>query len=261
METRICASTGLALVSSPVLALRTAKTSYGPLDPIVRQDGEGRERWSRYDTVGRTVYAADSRLTAYMELLAPYRTEIAEKRRALQPVANFLGKPLDELWNQVVAEWDEAGNMKATWLPRAFREGRGLYSVRFPDGWWVDVGSIETICALNEVFEDGFPTASGERIEHLTLSHLTSDDRVLTTAIASALRDELELDDGSLPLGIRFTSSHGHPSGQSGGCWAYWMRATDSGLTEPATVDFETAIGVDDGDLRAAMAHCKIKMR
>ncbi len=244
-----------------MLVLRTAKTSYGPLDPLMRQDGEDRESWSRYDTIGRTLYAADSRLTAYMELLAPFRTEVGQKRRALKPVADFMGMHLDKLWDQVVAEWDEAGNMKATWLPRAFREGRALYDLRFPDGWWVDVESTETISALNGLFPDGFPTASGSRIEHLTLSNLTSDDRVLTTAIASALRDVIELDDGSLPLGIKFTSKHGHPSGRSGGCWAYWMRAKDSGLTELAEVLGETAVEESDDDLRAAMAHCKIKTR
>lgn len=46
----------------------------------------------------------------------------------------------------------------------------------------------------------------------MTLAHLTGDDRVLTTAIATALRDDVTLDDGTLPLGIRFLSKHGHPS-------------------------------------------------
>lgn len=52
-----------------------------------------------------------------MELLAPYRTDVQGQRRALQPLADSLGKPLDELWEDIVGEWDQSGTMKASWLP------------------------------------------------------------------------------------------------------------------------------------------------
>lgn len=42
--------------------------------------------------------------------------------------------------------------------------------------------------------------------------------------IATWIREQV-LDDGSLPLGIRFESKHG-----GGHCWAYWLRRRDDGL-------------------------------
>ncbi|WP_157697084.1 hypothetical protein [Brachybacterium avium] len=196
-----------------------------------------------------------------MELLAPYRTDVSAQRRALQPIADAMGKNLDALWYDIVAEWDEAGTMKASWLPRAFREGRGLYTLSFPTGWWIDITATETITALEDLLPHPWPTAEGPLEEPLTLAHLTGDDRVLTTAIATALREEVTLDDGTLPLGIRFLSKHGHPAQGTGICWAYWMRYVDRGLDEPATIPHRTRIREDDADLVAVQTYCKIKSR
>lgn len=107
-----------------------------------------------------------------MELLAPYRTKIDAERRALQPVADFLSVPLDDLWRDVVTEWDEAGTMKASWLPRAFRDGRALYTLSFPNGWWIDITASETMAALNELSRGSWPTSHGMSDEPLTLSHI-----------------------------------------------------------------------------------------
>ena len=95
----------------------------------------------------------------------------------------------------------------------------------------------------------------------MTLTHLTGDDRVLTTAIATGLRDEVTLDDGTLPLGIRFLSKHGHPAQGTGICWAYWMRYVDRGLDEPSTITHRTGIHDDDADLVAVQTYCKIRSR
>lgn len=121
-------------MAGPDTAVRVARESYGPLNPVVRTAEEGVEAWSRYDTPGQTIYACADPVTAYMELLAPYRTDVNRERRALQPIADAMRMDLDALWDQIVAEWDEAGTMKASWLPRAFRDGRKLYTLRFPDG-------------------------------------------------------------------------------------------------------------------------------
>lgn len=196
-----------------------------------------------------------------MELLAPYRTTVNTERRALQPIADAMGKDLDELWRDIVTEWDEAGTMKASWLPRAFREGRTLYTLRFPTGWWIDITATETITALNDLRSHPWPTVQGPLEEPLTLAHLTGEDRILTTAIAGALRTDVTLDDGTLPLGIRFLSKHGHPARGTGGCWAYWMRDVNSGLTEPTTITHQTPIPENDPDLAAVQAYCKIKSR
>lgn len=258
---RVCAQTGLALTSGPVDAVRIARESYGPLDPVPREEGADPSGWSRYDTAGRTIYASADRVTAYMELLAPYRTVVAEQRRALQPIADAMGTSLEELWRDIVDEWDTAGTLKASWLPRAFREGRMLYTLHFPAGWWIDITATETIAALHELFPDPWRTAKGPLEESLTLAHLTGEDRILTTAIAGVLREEVMLDDGTLPLGIEYLSKHGRPSSGSGTCWAYWMRDVDSGLAEPTTVTASTSIGENDAALEAAMAFCKIRVR
>lgn len=104
LDQRICSRTGLALVAGPVSALRIARESYGPLNPISRPHGESPEAWSRYDTPDRTIYACADPVTAYMELLAPYRTDVTAERRALQPIADAMGKDLDSLWHDIVAE-------------------------------------------------------------------------------------------------------------------------------------------------------------
>lgn len=261
IDHRICSRSGFALVASPRSALRIARESYGPLNPVPRTSGESPHAWSRYDTPGRTIYACADRITAYMELLAPYRTEVNAERRALQPIADALGRDLDELWRVVVTEWDEAGTMKANWLPRAFREGRKLYTLTFPSGWWIDITATETIAALEHLLPHAWPTAEGPLVEPMTLAHLTGDDRVLTTAIATVLRGEVTLDDGTLPLGIRFLSKHGHPAQGSGICWAYWMRYSDRGLPDPVTISTRTRISDDDADLIAVQTFCKITSR
>jgi hypothetical protein len=191
-----------------------------------------------------------------MEVLAYYRTVAMDEKRALQPMADFLGMPLDDYWNQIVEEWDALGTMKASWLPTAFRDGRELYTISFPEGWWVDITKMETIAALNGLAEevDGLP-------EELTLGHLTGDDRETTTAIATLLRTGLELDDGTVPLGIQFATKHGQPASGGGTCWAYWMRQKDVGLDEPVVSTQSESIELEDSDVKTALTLCKIKSR
>lgn len=257
---RVCSDTGFGLVSSPSRVFRIAKTSYGPVSPQARSVTDDRRYWGRYDTPGRTLYGSTSELTSYLEVLAPFRTEIAGRRRALQPVADSLGISLETLWRRVVRDWDENGSMDAMWLPRSFREGRAIYELEFPEGWWIDINSVETISTLRDRHEDGLLPDINER-HMLTVAHLTGERRDLTTAIATYIRETTILDDGTFPLGIHFHSKHGHPSGQSGGCWAYWMRSTDIGLPEPIRVLNEFAIDPESRVFKAAQRHCKISVR
>ncbi|MFZ4892927.1 hypothetical protein ACL9RL_00595 [Plantibacter sp. Mn2098] len=215
--------------------------------------------WSRFDTIGRTLYSTDDRLTSFLELLAPYRTEINGTRRALQKDADSMGIPLDRYWAMIVDDWDQAGTMRARWLPRAWRDGRTVYRVDYPDGWWVDIMSTHTLAALSHQLEDelaGLGIAGG-----LTIAHVTGDDRAVTTLLAAWLRETATLFDGTQPLGVRFTSKHGRPVGGTGTCWAYWMRATDGGLDEPVSVTEETTIEEHDRDLKIAQQLCKIRNR
>ena len=64
-----------------------------------------------------------------------------------------------------------------------------------------------------------------------------------------------------MALGVRFTSKHGHPTGGTGTCWAYWTRATDAGLDEPIDITAEITIAEADADLKTAQAFCKIQTR
>ena len=266
---RICSKTGLALTSGPVLSYRIARESYGPLAPRLRephtdltiQPRDNVGSWSRYDTVGRTIYTSQEQVVAFLEMLAPYRTTVSAERRAMQPIADAMEVPLDDLWRVMVSEWGEAGNMHARWIPSNFREGRELYALEFPQGWWIDITATETIAALHDLFGGSWPTSTGRSDELLTLSQLTGEDRVLTTAIASKLREGIELDDGTLPLGVEFISKHGRPSGATGRCWAYWMRDVDNGLDEPTTVKTSASIELDDPAFKAALSLCKIQSR
>jgi hypothetical protein len=260
----LCATTGLHLVETPLIgSYRIARSSFGPLAPVERPaepDGSlDTDGWSRFDTVGHTLYSADDRVTAYMELLAPYRTEINGQRRALQKDADAMGIPLDEFWRMVVADWDQQGTMRARWLPRVWRDGRIIYSLTYPPGWWIDITSSDTLAVLSSALETEL--ADLGVTGGLTLAHVTGDDRSITTLIARWLRDTVTLDDGTQPLGVRFVSKHGHPTGGGGVCWAYWMRATDAGLPEPVVVSDQPAIDERDPDLLAAQRLCKIQTR
>ncbi|QNE48620.1 hypothetical protein F1C58_16295 (plasmid) [Glaciihabitans sp. INWT7] len=194
-----------------------------------------------------------------MELLAPYRTEINGARRALQKDADAMGIPLEQYWAMVVDDWDQAGTMRARWLPKAWREGRSLYRLGYPAGWWVDITSTSTLTALSHHLEDEL--ADLGITGGLTIAHITGDTRAVTTLIAQWLRSTATLFDGTQPLGIRFTSKHGHPTNGTGTCWAYWMRATDAGLDEPVTILEEEAIVESDVDLKMAQEICKIQTR
>lgn len=261
---QVCARSGLELVDDPMPGnYRIARTSFGPLAPVPRElepDGSlDPAGWSRFDTVGRTLYSTDDRLTSFMELLAPYRTEINGARRALQKDADAMGVPLDEYWAMVVADWDEAGTMRARWLPKVWRDGRVIYRLNYPPGWWVDITSTRTLAALSAHLDSELTDLGVTG--GLTVAHVTSDDRAITTLIAGWLRDTVTLFDGTQPLGVRFTSKHGHPTGGTGTCWAYWMRATDAGLDEPINITDDIAIAERDADLKTAQEFCKIQTR
>jgi hypothetical protein len=261
---QVCAVSGLELVDSPPRGnFRIARSSFGPLAPVSREaepDGSlDTDGWSRFDTVGHTLYSTDDQLTAFMELLAPYRTEINKKRRALQKDADAVGIPLDEYWALVVADWEEAGTMRARWLPKAWRDGRAIYRLDYPPGWWVDITSTATLTALSAQLDNEL--ANLGITGGLTLAHVTDDDRAVTTMIAGYLRDTVTLFDGTQPLGVRFTSKHGHPAGGTGTCWAYWMRATDARVDEPLSIIGEDPIDENNDELKTAQKFCKIQTR
>ncbi|MGC2941830.1 MULTISPECIES: hypothetical protein [unclassified Brevibacterium] len=192
-----------------------------------------------------------------MELLAPYRQEIGERRRALVPLAEALERDVDELWTDIVTEWDQLGKEDAGWLPTNFHTNRAIYTIQFPTGWWIDATASETIAALSEKFADRLTMLH----EPLTMSHLTGDDRNLTSAIAEVLRDQVVLDDDTKPLGIEFLSKHGSSSAGSGVCWAHWMSDDRNQSTPQLQVVGKDAIDPNDTDLALAQRYCGIRLR
>lgn len=257
---KVCSKTGFALVPAPDRALRVSSTTYGPLNPPERTSAAGVAKWSRFDTFGRTIYMAENKVTAYMELLAPYRIEIDGERSSLQPLADAMKMDLEAYWELIVEEWDLDPSKGEFWLPSNFRRNRAVYELKFPDGWWIDLTAAESISALHKLFGNKWQTSGGDITRPLTRSDLESDDRTLTTSIAQGIRSRVILEDGSRPLGVKFDSKHGSPAGESGACWAYWMRELDLGRKEPAKLISETPIEADDPDLLRAQQLSGLRM-
>lgn len=260
MTAQVDSATGLRLVASPAATVhRVAKSSYGPMNPPVRE-GSKRRAWNRWDTPGRTVYASDSPDTAYIEALAWAHEEAASRDRSIRKTAELFGVSVKKARQMVEDDWLKAGNMQPGWLPTIWRDGRRMYQLTFPDGWWVDVMSSDSLSAISAALEDDLLRRgiSGT----LTLSEMTSNDRKLTTRIATWLREEVTLADGTQPLGIQFTSKYGRSGETQGTSWAYWMRAIDAGLSaESVVVDSGESIELGDPAFKHALRFHHIESR
>lgn len=254
---RVCGTTGLAIETGALEGFRIAKSSYGPLAPLQRPpvppDEQLRDSWSRFDTVGSTVYLANTKRTAYLETLAPIRIG-REFGNAVAFAARTFGITLTAAHQMVEDDWAANGNMVPGWLPAAWRDGRLMYKMEIPaPAQWVDLTADETVAVLNREI--------GAQLEHLgeseiTLGTFTGRNRLATTSIADWLRDQV-LDDGSYADGIKFHSKYG-----SGTCWAYWLRRKDLGLSDdPVNVISEQEIMANDLDLKAVLelygANCR----
>lgn len=256
---RICGKTGLALVDGPVSAYRVAKESYGPLNPQERGLlSDDRSTWYRFDTPGRTIYAAEDPTTALLEALSWARMTVSHDAY-LRKTAAFFGEPVEAIRREVEEQWHANGHMIPGWIPANWRDGRLLYSLRFKPGPWVDIAHSETLAALNGAL--GSLLYDVEVEETLTLAEVTSGRREVTTILASWIRDQL-LDDGSYPMGIRFPSKHGAVGQGHGYCWAFWLRRADVGLTDdPVTADAGTQIRGKDPAYTYALERHGIRSR
>lgn len=258
--TRICQKTGLALIQSPVTAYRVAKESYGPLNPQERGSlDEDRANWYRFDTSGRTVYAAADPQSAFIEALSWARMTHGH-RTYLAKTAKFMGLPLKEMRRIVEQEWSANSSMVPGWIPANWREGRLLYTLEFGAGWWIDIAHAATLAVLNEALGHDLHIA-GVLPESLTLSEVTGGERRSTTLLAAHLREQV-LDDGSYPLGIRFPSKHGSAGAGDGHCYAFWMRRRDIGLDDDVVqVSVAQGIEVSFPPYQAALALHGIQSR
>lgn len=257
---RICQKNGLALIEGPLTTYRVAKESYGPLNPQERGSlDENRSSWYRFDTPGRTLYAAADPESAFIEALSWARMTHGH-RTYLAKTAKFMGLPLEEMRRNVEEEWAANSSMVPGWIPANWREGRLLYTLQFGAGWWIDIAHAATLAMLNDsighdLYDDGVLP------ESLTLSEVTGGDRRCTTLLASYLREQV-LDDGSYPLGIRFPSKHGSAGASHGQCYAFWMRRRDVGLDDDVVqVSRAQGIAVGHPAHQAALALHGIESR
>lgn len=229
MERR-CTETGLWLLAAAgETSFRVAKDRYGALAvrknplvgprPVGTDPAVGDSR-GRFDSLGSTIYLAESRQCAYAEVLTGFRRE----RAAIAKAAETIGWTVDEYIASVLKQATTNG-VDVPWaISIDWQMERSIYEIRLPrEGWWVQIDHPETLKALQSLA----PTTQGmtERLQVLTSSSIKGEDRDLTTLIAHTVREQA-LDDGSEPLGINYQSKT-----LQGRCWAYWDRRADLGLS------------------------------
>ncbi|MBW0254478.1 MULTISPECIES: RES domain-containing protein [unclassified Cellulomonas] len=221
---RTCARTGVRLVpASGGHAFRVAKdrgrpalegypnSDVGPLPTGVP------DRRGRWDTVGSTVYFADTPQTAFAEVLAPMRVD----RLRLAVAAGRAGYSVEEYVEAVLGQSAENDVDRPWSVSCRWQYARSIYQVWMPtSGWWVQIDHADTLMAI-QAAQPSIPGLPDD----LWSGALESADRGVTTLVAEWIRG-LELDDGTRPLGIWFQSRT-----LMGRCWAWWDRRGDDGLS------------------------------
>lgn len=223
---RTCHATGLRLVpATRQLAYRVAKDRgrpalegypnevVGPLPTV------GRDLRGRWDTIGSTVYFADSPECAFAEVLSYLRFN----RVALTKAARRAGyDDVDEYAAQIGREAAE-NEVDQPWaISCRWQNARSLYHVWLPGSdWWVQIDHPDTLDVLRHTLVD---LGADQLVDDLWADDLLNTNRAVTTLLAEHIRN-LMLDDGSEPLGINYPSRTLH-----GRCYAWWNRRGDLGL-------------------------------
>jgi hypothetical protein len=245
-----CEKTGLHLVSDPgIYSFHVGKTEYPPLSAISREaNPDSRDGWNRYDVPGQTLYVAETRESAYAEVLVPFKRANGSSD-PLAKDAEAMGMTLEEFVEEVSREWSERDFMGLGAIPAGWRYDRGMVPVVLTEsGWLVDIEHPDSISAIERLME---LELSRLRVPHLTTGVLRGEERSVTTAIAIHLHDVI-LNNGEQPCGIHFGSKHG-----AAWCKALW-------LDHPAAGDVLTlspdAILVTDDALKVAADRFRIKV-
>lgn len=219
---RTCGVTGVRLVpAAGGTAYRVAKDrgrsalegypnpQVGPL-PAGTPDLRG-----RWDTIGSTLYLADTPQTAFAEVLVPLR----RNRQRLAVTAERAGYATVEEYADAVLKQSVENEVDRPWAVSCrWQFARSINHIWMPtSGWWVQIDHPDTLRAIHQATIPGLPM-------DLWSADLESAARAVTTLIAEHLRG-LVLDDGSLPLGIWFQSKT-----LIGRCYAWWDRRGDDGL-------------------------------
>jgi hypothetical protein len=261
--TRVCRKTGLQLVRPPSQTVwRLARGKYGPLNPQHRPsrrpsaNPDEWKLWHRWDVPGhRTVYAGDSRQTAYSEVLAWFRRKLSEDAQYFD-LAPYLDPeyPDEDFWETIEREFDERGHWHPGYLPRGWRDDRTCYELALPmDGFFVDVAHAESMEAAARGIRSELQVLD---VEEVDLPLLTGDRREVTCAVAAWVHG-LVLDDGSLPQGIRYPSRLG-----AGENWAVWLRRIDDGHpvdSEPTKMVGSAPVELHDPDFLAVLKRYGLK--
>lgn len=251
-EGKVCGATGLLLVRSRGRAYRIGKSKYDQLKPPMRGSGADRDDWGRWDSPGgSTIYLASSIRGAFGEVL-PYLSNGLPQTPLSDLFDDVDPGDTQTLDRAVAHELPALGPCRA--VTQGWRLQRNIYVFDLPDdGWFIDIQAAESIAAIND-----WRLGDGAPADRLTVSELTGKHRFDTTTIAGWVRSRV-LDDGTLPLGIRYLSKHGTNLVN----YAYWPRALDDGkthLSEPLKLVEQYAVRKDDHDLSVAAGWSKLKV-
>lgn len=220
---RTCSATGLRLVSAtPRRGFRVSRDRYGGLSAQLRHVYPGAVATAnRFDTVGTTLYFADSKRCAFAEVLNGFK----QARAALGPDAEAVGETLAD-YVALVTEQAVENGLDQPWAVSAdWQMARSIYTVQLPEaGSWVRIDHADTLAALGDLHGVLVDLDGGSVSPPLWSSDLEGADRSLTTAIARCVREAI-LDDGTRPLGIEFASRT-----LEGRCYAWWDRRNDDGI-------------------------------
>ncbi len=228
------------------VGFRVAKRAYPVASAPLRTADDLRDEWGRFDTVGSTLYVAETARSAYTEVLSPLK-QANGTVNSLQADAESMGMTIEEFLEEIASEWGERNFMGLGAVPAKWRELRAIHQILLPSaGWWVDIEHPDSIAAINDGLA-GF--LAGQGIPALDTSHLRGANRYVTTMIAT-LTQSLTVDDGTTPVGIHFGSRHG-----GAWCKAIWLH---EGL-ELIPLGPEPIL-VTDPDLAAAADNFRIRV-
>lgn len=245
-----CTRTGLRLVAVPSHALyRVGDRRFHPLSPPVRSAAD--KSPGRWDTVdGRTLYLGSTALAAFAEAL-PYGRENLPTVKLVDLFDDVDADDADATLAAAVRGQAPAPTVRNR-LTRDWIGHRQLHEVTTTRaGWLVDIHAAATLNAINDAMAWTTTLApAGHTVERLTLAELFGEDRDLTMHIATWIRG-LVLDDGSLPVGIRYASKRGDDLD----VYAIWLRALDDGKSlsrEIVRLSASRDIDRSDPDLKQA---------
>jgi len=230
---------------------RIAPLRYDPLSAPERADEEQREQWGRFDSPGFTLYTAQTRETAYAEVLSQFKRQLG----GVDPLgadAAALGITRDEFLEEVADQWAASGFMGIGAVPASWRHDRGLFVVNpVGGGWWIDIDHPDTISRLEVALE---ALLVDEGISALTTAVLEGENRRVTTAVGNLLR-RVKLDDGTTARGLQFRSKHG-----GAWCRAIWLpEPTDTWGADLTALSPERILATDEA-LAKACERFRIKV-